>query len=236
MINKQLKILTIVLIFSVIGVFIFYSYSDESNNITLSNNNSQIYKQLNSVNEDIYFETSELHWNHMPLTYTFVDEENFFPIRKERIEKALSEIEILTDNKIKFEYVLDNPDITFISTKSSKIERDQYDEYSFLYYNEDAGSSYQQTLAECEYYYEDNILTDATIYFYGGIEKDCLKYPATEMHEILHAFGIEHSKYAGSVMSAIEHYCINEIKIEIDGIIFEDLKNRYETKDEIEMP
>ncbi len=206
----------------IMGIILLGGYFAESTIPTMSS------KPNISKNRDKFSDTMELHWDHMPLTYTFQEKDKIYPLRIERINLALREIGKLTNNSIQFIEVSKDADITFIGTKSMKIEREEYSSLDYFLMGEDEGySPGTQTLGEATWNVEGNIIYNAEIFFYGGIKENCLDYPAVEMHEILHVFGMEHSKNVASVMSKMEHYCIQKIRQDVDGDIFSCLKDIY---------
>lgn len=190
------------------AIFYFSNNPDETGNIVSEN---KVYKT--SEPQDGFSNVSKLHWGHMPVTYSIIDKENFYSLRLQRVGKALDEIEKLTNGSIRFKKVSENADISFVCNKEVKREWDGY----FITY----------TLGEAELNNLSNLMTNATIYLYGGIDENCLDYPSIEMHEILHTLGIEHSKNAGSIMSEFEHYCLKDVRLDVDGKMFKDLENIY---------
>lgn len=159
------------------------------------------------TNEEIV----ELHWNHMPLKYSFENKEQCYPIRLDNTYEAIKIIEEKTNNKVSFEENNLNPDIIFNCSKSSKIDID--------------GSS---TLGEATvYHYTDtNIISNAVIDLYGGTDVNCLGFPSVEIHEILHALNIGHITHHDSIMNPIS-YCNNKKLMPIDDSIFNNLKEVY---------
>jgi len=167
----------------------------------------KIFESLSFIEEDPY---APNHWDHMPLTYEIVDEEDCYSLRVRRIGQAVDEIEKWTNKGVRFEKVAEGADISFFCSKFGKF---------------DAG---YETLGEAESTYEGNIIVHSDIYLYGGFEEGCREFPDTEMHEIIHALGVqEHSLNAGSVISKLQHYCLQEITPIVDGELFAQLEEIY---------
>jgi len=193
---------------------IIFLYGEEGKIVGNAIYKNNIFEDYGGNVYDEFPNVSDLHWNHMPVTYSYLDKENIYPLRIERIEKALDEVERLTNNAIKFEEVSEGGDISFIGTKTSNI-------------NYEGEGYYNEKLGWAEYFINDNFIISANISLYGGMEKECKDYPRVEIHEILHTFGIEHSKNAGSIMSPIAHYCLDEPNMDVDGEMFEKLIEIY---------
>lgn len=169
------------------------------------------------ININYDFIDYPLRWEHLPLTYKIVNPKQCYNIRIERIEKALNEVELRTNNTITFIEVndSDNVDISFVCNKTGKYDYD--------------GSTTYETLGLATITFVDttNINVEkkwmhksTRIDLYGGVNKDCLDYPSTELHEILHVIGVGHSDYVGSVMSKYQHYCLQKYNREIDGDMY----------------
>ncbi len=155
------------------------------------------------------------HWTHMPLTYKYEDKEQCYPIRIERNEIAMREIEKLTNGTVRFIVTEGAPDINFKCTKFSNIEE---------------GS---QTVGDnnITYYPEKpDVIEKAEISLFGGADVECEPFPMTESFEILSSLGINSSVNSWSVMSDYVDCSAEKIRWEIDGPIFMKLENIYKAK------
>ena len=212
-------------IFSIIFVLIilgFYYYSPieyyitnfekpfKNNLVDYITNFEKPFKN-NLVDNRLSIYSSELHWGKIPIKYGYDNIDNCYPIRVNLSQMALSELTKLTNNVIKFERDDDNPEILFKCDKYSKYDRNEG----------------LETEGEAEYYIQGNEIVSATIYLYGGVEKGCESYPSTELHELLHAFGVEHNNRAGSIMIPVSVNCLKSTKLSVDKEIYDKLIGIY---------
>jgi predicted Zn-dependent protease len=166
-----------VLVFLVIALTlgsILYVQSNFKN----SNQNSTIPQTQDeaNVNGDKFSNSNETHWNHMPLTYDFY---NLSLEKMDRVEQAMTYISNETNDSISFKrvYAVENnytivPDIWFIYVPFRTSET--YDSLGYAYVN-----------------YTNNIVNYADIYLYQNYH--CINQrPTIEIHEILHALGLQH--------------------------------------------
>lgn len=211
-----MKIAVISIIIISILVIVF-SYGEEAQVKEEFNNDVEYITESKKIESELY------HWDHMPLTYSYEHIEECYPIRIERVEEGLKEIERLTDNIVDFYKVEKDGDISFICTKTSNIDSD--------------GS---QTLGEAATEYDTSNpkrIVKSTIYLYGGVltkdpntKKDC-SFPDTEIHEILHALGEDHTTHTKSVMNVLQQHCLEKIDLNVDGPIFNRLRKIYYQSD-----
>lgn len=200
-----------VIVVAIIATFI---YSE-----AIPEDKEEFDQDIQYLTENQKIESELFHWDHMPLTYSYKDIEECYSIRIERVERALKEIERLTKESVHFFKVDKDGDISFVCTKNSNIESD--------------GS---QTLGEAETsydYYDSKRIIKSTIYLYGGVlskdvntKKDC-SYPDTEIHEILHALGEDHTTHVDSVMNVLQQKCLEKIDLNVDRQIFDRLISIY---------
>lgn len=136
------------------------------------------YKEI----EDNFSNIKEFHWNRMPLTYSY-GEGCVGQIIK-RIESAFEIIENDTENLILFEEVDNEGNINFICYEEQ--ERSASGLFS---------TEYLQGLATTDML--GNIINSSKIEFWSVTEttrpSSCWNFPSLELHEILHAFGFDHS-------------------------------------------
>lgn len=132
--------------------------------------------------EDMFSNTTELHWTHMPLIY------NYYNCSQSYIDKITEATEFITNRteSITFRFVknqLEIPDISFICVDNRKIE----------YTNRNVIN----IMAEAApYIYEElNIYAPSQVFIYS-ISSCSYGRPTTEIHEILHLLGLQHPKYA----------------------------------------
>jgi len=152
------------------------------------------------------------HWDHMPLSYNYSNEEECFPIRISRAELALNEIERLTENQVYFVFTESDADISFVCSRESFV--------NVVDRTETLGE------AEVEYNLERKVITSAKINLYSGVPEEC-NYPDIEIHELLHALGEGHNTHTQSVMNVVQQKCLKSINMNVDGVIFERLKDTY---------
>jgi len=208
------------LILIVVSLGISLLSSDDVSNLPLNtyDYSSNLDTFDTPIFDDPFSETDELHWNHMPLTYGIINESDCYPIRVERIKKAIQEVGRLTEYKVQLLSVKNDetPDISFVCIKDSN-----YDAVGDVVY---------ETFGEAltEYYPYTNVISNASVFVYGGVSTDCMDYPTIELHEILHTLGEDHSKHLSSIMYKIENNC-NKLNIKVDQPIFDKLIEIYQT-------
>ncbi len=144
---------------------------------------------------DLFKETKENHWAHMPLTYSYADncyDEDLYEIKK-KVESALDYITQQTSKKITFSY----PD-------------SKYSDITFsCKFNDDliislVGPNGESAHAIPQIYPETNIYSEGVINVY---EKDSCPLGQRQVviiHEVLHLFGLKHNKEgtAGDIMGS----------------------------------
>jgi hypothetical protein len=165
-----------------------------------------VENQLNeniSYQKDQFSNITELHWTHMPLSYKII---NCTDYQKNRIVKAFNQIQKETENVVSFENVQINEDITVYCNKEER-PTGYYDYYT-------SGESYYQV-----YENYSNRIAHAEINFYGITEttysSGCTIYPDIEIHEILHAFGFEHTNQSNHIMNPYHTYCPSKLNQDI---------------------
>lgn len=143
--------------------------------------------------EDAYSNITELHWGHMPLTYSIEDEDECGN-ETNTIIISFKIIQNSTENVISFNKTSDfqNADI--------KIDCKLVGTYL----------SGEQTLGEAFFNNEGNLITSAEItYFVKGpkefrvVEYCQTGFPRIEVHEMLHVFGFGHDNSPTHIMKMI---------------------------------
>ncbi|MBR9705895.1 hypothetical protein GOV14_02560 [Candidatus Pacearchaeota archaeon] len=116
---------------------------------------------------------SGMHWGHMPLSYNLI---NCTSVQVERLTEAMNYITNATHSVINFfESESENLDLEFLCSREQK-------DRGFV-----AGE------AELNYYLETNLYAPSTVYIYYA--QHCVgRRPTIEIHEILHALGLDHSE------------------------------------------
>ncbi len=148
--------------------------------------------------KDDFSNTTELHWNHMPLNYKIY---NCTEYETKRIINGFDRIATET-NVVSFNKIEDNEkaDISIICYEYSKFEDPGY-----------------MTAGEAMYwtYIDTNIISKAEIYFYGitstTYSGGCITYPDTEIHEILHTLGFSHVRGYNYIMNPEHTYCPSKL-------------------------
>ena len=168
------------------------------NNSLLQNYNTEEHVEIIEIRapflKDNFSSVSELHWTHLPVSYAIVDCEkeklpekyrDFDYVSHTRL--AFDIISNLTDGIIKFEEAQSqeqNPDIKIrcnISKWGIEVEGNGIEKI-FI-----AGNT--------ELVYSENKIINATIDLFRPYK--CPKNPITQIHEILHGFGIPHAPKTG---------------------------------------
>jgi len=197
--------------------------------------------------------TTPLRWNHLPVTYEFVDKECKL-YQAQRFRSAVAEIEETTP--LQFTEVSNNPDISIRCTLLDDCyeEKVDIDREKGIITTTETICEHAAGLAQITET-QAHIIKKATIEFFGfagfaesGYAKkpsgfsigDC-GHTTTEIHEILHVFGFEHSPDNESIMyheqTANVGYtlrepsdCLNSKK-EIDDDIVNQLNDLYDLYD-----
>ena len=228
-----IKIILVLMIAILAGIILFLIIEDRKD-ILLTNNLPSFQEEL----QDNYLNNTRPHWTHMPLTYKIKTDycTNFtarrirwaFEALQNETQEAVSFIEVKDD------YIIEEREIN----KSEGIAESHYNQVL---------REGVDILIECslqapeqgEYWTQaeaspitigENRLTAGYLHFYNVGENrysgGCLHYPLTELHEILHLFGFEHTEEG--IMSPISYGCV---QFKIDDYIIEDLHEIYYKRD-----
>ena len=176
-------------------LFLFYSLENSSP--------SETYTYLTEKTVLIGEEFSDIdlpHFTEFPITYSYADT-CIGPIVP-RIEWAFEILENDTEQLLSFEQVIGNADIKFICNPDVRVEGDSYTDITSIIFGE-------TEILE----YEGSVIEKTQIEFWGVKENTrppaCQKFPNLEVHEILHAFGLDHeygNRY--SIMASLGSECI----------------------------
>lgn len=177
--NKLIWISLIALIG--VGVYLIY---DISNSLSgdLYEFNQDFLDKINkgdiTLSNQSELNNIPLHWNHMPLTYSYTSSCPERLINK--IELSFDIIENDTNGVVSFNQVDEGGDIYFTCMKEKPRSIDGI------------------TQGETAVMGQNNNISSATITFYGvdenKIPADCYNFPNVEIHEILHALGLGHDE------------------------------------------
>ena len=206
--KKEWKnVITFFAVFIIIVIFIF------------SNNDSSYYPNSYDNNEeqitDEFSNIQELHWMHMPLTYSFAESNRNIGPRDtfnykcpdyqiQRLKDAFNMLQNETNSKILFEEVYDEEGEIIVYCYKLKADEGYYVE------------------GEGGYISQDNLILNAELDFYDHL--NCGTWPDVEIHEILHLFGYGHIENKSSIMTPIASRCDRGY---IDEEIIQDLINTY---------
>ena len=221
--NKEWKGFAIFIGILLIAIFLVWSWASPSENqinnkeINENNNSGEVLQEdlvstdiseVNPINNsedytnpsenDIFSNTNETHWNHMPLTYNFY---NCFQTDINRIIKATDFITNRTGSiTFKFENI-ETPDISFICMSEREIE------HSNRYSTETFGEAVPYVYADYP-----NIYASSEILIFPVTTCPYAR-PVTEIHEILHLLGLQHPNYAyeDDIMNAEHVGCNTDI-------------------------
>ncbi|MDO8517063.1 MAG: matrixin family metalloprotease [Nanoarchaeota archaeon] len=170
------------------------------------------------------FSSNELHWNHMPLTYS-VSDCSAYQFR--RIAKAFNQIENETSGIISFNSITN---LTEIDGAEYYNQIDSSSNIKVMCTNETSTQKIEDGYFISGYssaYSQNKIITSANIVFYKITSKTyssgCVIYPDIEIHEILHSLGFSHSENRTSIMYSEYAGC----NLRIDRDIIEKLKEIY---------
>jgi len=174
------------ILFIIILVFNFSSniFSKENLDEESKDNFTNERIQVIEIN-DKFSNISEVHWTHMPITYKF---ENGCVERQISLTKlAFISISNETSFLIYFREVSESPDI-LIHCKSREWVKDA----SKITLGEASSNTSD---------YNKGLITNSEIIFYSGGMTCNTGYPALEVHEILHTFGLRDIGNLDKIMS-----------------------------------
>jgi hypothetical protein len=195
-----------IIIFFIILIIIIFIFVIDNSKDDYDNYKEQIKDEFSNV--------QELHWTHIPVTYSFAEPNTFTDIHGlpnykcpdfqiDRLKNAFDEIQNETDNIILFKEVDYSTEITV-----------------YCYRLKAEGGYY--ILGEGGYESDGNRIINGTLNFYDHL--NCGTWPDAEIHEILHMFGYDHIDKWDSIMSPLQKTCDLG---KIDDEIVNDLMIKY---------
>lgn len=173
-------------------------------------------EKIESKIEDYFSNAIGLHWRHMPLTYSFDNEEDCGNYQAKRIELAFETMEKETEGVIRFRKLEKNE-------RNKDIENNKENETTdiVIYCNKIVFLSEPgfYVAGEAQHFVEENFITYGELYFYNtgkySYSGGCPSYPNTELHEILHIFGFEHVEERNHIMNPNPTYCPTKLNKDI---------------------
>ena len=168
------------------------NFSSEQSPIPIQNDSSTV-----SIVSD------QQHWDHMPVSFGFSNPEDCGSFQTYRILRAFDEITNATSGKVSFIESNDSVNINIICNKNFLPPSDP---------------GLLQS-GEANVFSNGNVILSADINFYntGGDNYNggCRNYPDVEIHEILHAFGFQHTDAPYNIMNPVGTYCPTHINDDI---------------------
>lgn len=226
------RVLVLCIFLAVSLVWSFYSFyspkeetitgrvvGDDEVDVEDVGNNVDIVDNINSDEDS----NRELHYIHTDLTYAFLDESSCGKVQALRVRWAFEELQNQTNNLLTFE------EITNIEETDAEADRADIADINIICRREVplADISGYVVAGEATYEHIGNEITRGFIYFYntgasGSYGGGCVRYPDTEIHEILHSFGFEHSNNSESIM-----FPYSSCKYKIDKETLDKLEEIY---------
>lgn len=168
-------------------------------------------------NNDIFSQSNDVHWNHMPITYKIY---NYSFDRKGNIYNCeFSKSQILNIHyaierfhniihSVSFKEVNDNEDISILGCED-KYYLDYYD-YLNIFYSNDSDNNIPEGYREIQLgltipYGYKNIFSNVKIYIFNYEDMTCGS--DVILHELFHAFGIGHTNVLGDIMYPMDNSC-----------------------------
>lgn len=163
-----------------------------------------LVKNDNIPIEEDTIESDKKHWDHMPLSFTFINPEDCGGFQTRRILRAFNEIQNSTQDKVSFFQInASEADISIICNKK------------FLPSTEpgliESGEATVHNRGKIYIKSEINFYNTAGESYNGG----CRNYPDVEIHEILHVFGLPHTDAEYNIMNPVGSYCPTKINQDI---------------------
>jgi hypothetical protein len=168
------------------------------------------------------FFNSQLHFNHMPITYSFQpgvgsNARTCSDAQIERIDDAFRIIQNETGGAVIFLKVV--PGKEDISFYCAGIENGNLTYFSGSVFKI---STFVVTEAESQFSHKGNIIKNGAITFYA--HRNCGTFPDVEIHEILHILGFAHVDNQTSIMYPLSLVCDRD---SIDSKIVEEIIDTY---------
>lgn len=167
------------------GIIIFVIISND-------NNPNYISQQI----QDNFSNSSDLHWTHMPITYSFSNISSCGQVESNYIIWGFNQIQGETNNTISFKQIEYNGDI-IVNCKHDLIANETQGTFQL-------GDAQITNLS-------DNKIVNAELNFFiipGSTSSgSCSVYPTVEIHEILHTFGFVHTDAPYNIMNPVMNFC-----------------------------
>jgi len=190
------------IIIGVIALAIFIVYNVVSNPAS-GRVISDIQNNLDILNKDSFPNAQELHWTHMPLTYSFAENSSCGNSEPNYILRAFDTIQKETNNTVSFKQVETNGDIIIDCKKDFNLDK--------------AAGDYQVGDGAITKLEGNRILSGAMNFYIvsGTVNAGSCPYANIEVHEILHTFGLGHTSEKNNIMNPIVSYCPSHLNPDI---------------------
>lgn len=172
----------------------------------------------NTILEDNYSHINGSHWTHMPLTYTINKNCNN---RIDNINQAIQILENSAADKISFKEAANNPDINLSCSFLDNCYENKTRRSWFWIITTEAICSHETGTAQITSRGNKIIRADINLVSTEK-QENCSE---TEIHEILHIFGYQHSENNESIMFPVKDS--SKCNEKIDSSIIKDLVNKY---------
>ncbi len=215
----------------------------------VANDSGSFVSEEPAVMEDNFSSAEELHWTHLPVTYSIQNEEDCGDYEVRKIGRAFDAISSATGSKVYFGKVKAEGDIVFRCSfieDCYKLVTDIDDDAGLVYYYE-LICGHNKGLATTRILGNKILGSEIEMFGLAGFSETSGRgtsgfyigscgHPTTEIHEILHAFGYGHSDDNSSIMYYAEDAvgtvvqeagsCVGKRK-EIDADIVDSLVKTY---------
>lgn len=168
------------------------------------------------VKEDEFPTTKEMHWTHMPLTYSIAN-----GCDNQKIEKAINKLQAETNYAVSFKRAEKNADIEITCSYLKNCYENKTERRWFWLITTEAICEHETGSTKITKIKRNRIMkAKIQLTIIKEKQDNCTE---TEAHELLHAFGYNHSQNNESIMYPERKGC-NE---DIDSDIVNDLIKKY---------